>query len=125
MEKDVREKKVELQRERSRLEQKEEALDRKLEIQEQKEEALENRVSDVLALEERTRELEKQKIFELERISGLTVEEAKTLVLDQARQEYSHDMAVMLRQMEETTREEADNKAKEIIVSSIQRYASD
>ncbi|MGI6327207.1 MAG: ribonuclease Y [Saccharofermentanales bacterium] len=125
LEKDVREKKVELQRERSRLEQKEEALDRKLEIQEQKEEALENRVSDVLALEERTRELEKQKIFELERISGLTVEEAKTLVLDQARQEYSHDMAVMLRQMEETTREEADNKAKEIIVSSIQRYASD
>ena len=119
LEKDVREKKVELQRERSRLEQKEEALDRKLEIQEQKEEALENRVSDVLALEERTRELEKQKIFELERISGLTVEEAKTLVLDQARQEYSHDMAVMLRQMEETTREEADNKAKEIIVSSI------
>jgi ribonuclease Y len=53
------------------------------------------------------------------------VEDAKTLVLDQARQEYSHDMAVMLRQMEETTREEADNKAKEIIVSSIQRYASD
>ena len=62
---------------------------------------------------------------ELERISGLTIEDAKTLVLDEARLEYRHDMAVMLRQMEETAKEEADRKAKEIIVSSIQRYAAD
>lgn len=124
-EKDVRDKKTELQRERSRLELKEESLDRKLEVLDQKEEALENRVSDVLALEERARELEKQKVYELERISGLTVEDARSQVLDEARQEYRHDMAVMLRKMEETTRDEADNKAKEIIVSSIQRYAAD
>ncbi len=125
LEKDVREKRSELQRERSRTEQKEEALDRKLEIMEQKEEALEARVSDVLASEERTRELEKQKVFELERISSLSVEEAKNQVLEEARNEYRHDMAVMYRQMEETAREEADLKAKDIIVSSIQRYASD
>jgi ribonucrease Y len=69
-EKDVREKKTDLQRERNRLEQKEESLDRKLEILDQKEEALDNRVSDVLALEEKARELEKQKVIELERIPG-------------------------------------------------------
>ncbi len=124
-EKDVREKKTELQRERNRLDQKEESLDRKIEILEQKEEALDNRVSDVLALEEKAREMERQKIIELERISNLTVEDAKNLVLDEARQEYRHDMAVMLRQMEEATSEDADRKAKEIIVTSIQRYAAD
>jgi len=121
----VREKKTELQRERNRLEQKEEALERKLEVLEQKEEALDNRVSDVLVLEEKTKELEKQKVVELERISNLSIEDAKKQVLDEARIEYRHDMAVMLRQMEEETKEEADRKAKEIIVGSIQRYAAD
>jgi ribonuclease Y len=124
-EKDVREKKTELQRERNRLEQKEESLDRKLEVLDQKEDALENRVSDVLAIEERARELERKKVSELERISNLSVEDAKNLVLDEARQEYRHDMALMLRQMEEATKDEADRKAKDIIVSSIQRYAAD
>lgn len=124
-ERDVREKKSELQRERNRLEQKEEAHERKVETLEQKEEALDGRVSDVLAMEERVKELERQKVIELERISSLTVEDAKNLVLDEARQAYRHDMAVMLRQMEESAREEADQKAREIIVSSIQRYAAD
>lgn len=125
LEKDVKERRAELQRERSRIEQKEGSLDRKLEILEQKEEALEVRVSDVLAAEEKARELEKQKVFEIEKISNMTVEEARNQVLEEARTEYRHDMAVMLRQMEEQTREEADRKAKDIIVSSIQRYASD
>lgn len=124
-EKDVREKKSELQRERNRLDQKEETLDRKIDAFEQKEEALESRVSDVLALEESARELEKQKVIELERISSLTVEDAKNLVLDEARDTYRHDMAVMLRQMEEAAKEDADKIAKDIIVSSIQRYAAD
>ena len=124
-EKDVREKKSELQRERNRLDQKEEAFERKIDIFEQKEEALETRVSDILALEENARDLERQKVIELERISSLTVEDAKNLVLDEARDTYRHEMAVMLRQMEENTKEEADSKAKEIIVGSIQRYAAD
>jgi ribonucrease Y len=124
-EKEVRDRKSELQRDRNRIEQKEESLEHKLEVLEQKETALDDRVSDVLALEEKTKELERQKVIELERISSLSVEDARTLVLDEARQEYQHDMAIMLRQMEEATREEADAKAKEIIVGSIQRYASD
>lgn len=125
LEKDMREKKTELQRERNRLEQKEEGLERKLEVLEQKEEALDNRVSDVLATEEKAKALERQKVIELERISNLSVEDAKNQVLDEARIEYRHDMAIMLRQMEEATREEADRKAKDIIVGSIQRYAAD
>ncbi|HBP38093.1 MAG TPA: ribonuclease Y [Clostridiales bacterium] len=124
-EKEVREKKTELQRERNRLDQKEESLDHKLEVLDQKEEALDLRVTGVQELEEKARELERQKVVELERISSLTVEDAKNLVLDEARQEYKHDMAVMLRQMEEAAKETADRKAKEIIVGSIQRYAAD
>lgn len=125
LERDVRERKAELTKERHRIDLKEEALDKKLENLEQKEDALDLRVTDVLSMEEHARELEKQKVVELERISSLTVEDARNLVLDQARLEYSHDMAALLKQMEEQTREEADRKAKDIIVSSIQRYASD
>lgn len=125
LERDVRERKADLAKERHRIDQKEETLDKKLENLEQKEDALDLRVSDVLAMEEHARDLERQKVLELERISSLTVEDAKNLVLDQARLEYSHDMAALLKQMEEQTREEADRKAKDIIVSSIQRYASD
>ncbi|MBP7401411.1 MAG: ribonuclease Y [Clostridia bacterium] len=125
LEKDLKEKRAELARERNRLEQKEETLDKKLETLESKEDALEQRVSDVLALEEKAKELEKQKVLELERISELSLEDARSLVLDQARREFSHDMAVMLKQMEEAAREEADRKAKEIVVNSIQRYAAD
>ena len=125
LDRDDREKKSELAKERHRIEQKEETLDRKLDTIEQKETALDMRGSDVVAMEESARDLERKKVLELERISGLTVDDARTLVLDQARQEFSHDMAALLKQMEEKTREEADRKAKDIIVSSIQRYASD
>ncbi|MBQ4185152.1 MAG: ribonuclease Y [Clostridiales bacterium] len=133
LEKDVREKKSELARERkseiarerNRLEQKEESLNRKIEAMEQKETALESRVSDVMALEEKAKELERQKVIELEKVSGLSVSDARNLVLDAAQREYSHDMAVMLKQMEEQAKAEADKKSREIVVNAIQRYASD
>jgi ribonuclease Y len=125
LDRDIRERKSELAKERHRIEQKEETLDKKLDIIDQKETALEMRVSDILAMEEHARDLERQKVLELEKISGLAVDDARNLVLDQAKQEFSHDMATLLKQMEEKTREEADKKAKDIIVNSIQRYASD
>ena len=125
LEKDVREKKSEIARERNRLEQKEESLNRKVEAMEQKESALESKVSDIMAMEEKARELERQKVIELEKVSGLSVSDARNLVLDAAQREYSHDMAVMLKQMEEQTKAEADKKAREVVVNAIQRYASD
>ena len=125
LEKDVRERKSEIARERNRLEQKEESLNRKIEAMEQKESALESRVSDVMALEEKAKELERQKVIELEKVSGLSVSDARNLVLDAAQREYSHDMAVMLKQMEEQAKADADKKSREIVVNAIQRYASD
>ncbi|MBO7452632.1 MAG: ribonuclease Y [Clostridiales bacterium] len=125
LERDVRERKQELAKERNRLDQKEETLDKKLSHIEIKESEIENIKKDITAAEQRTREIEAKKAVELEKISGLSIAEAKSLVLEAAEREYSHDMATMLKQMEEKTKAEADKIAKDIIVSSIQRYASD
>lgn len=121
----VRDKRNELSKERSRLEQREETLDRRTEAFDKKEDELEQHIRSLEEREEDLEQAEAQKRAELERISGLTVSEAQKQVLDEARLEYRHDMAVMLRQMEEEAKETADIKAKELIVSSIQRYASD
>ena len=73
----------------------------------------------------KARELEARKQTELEKVSGLSISDARALVLEAAEREYSHDLASMLKQMEEKTKQDADRIAKDIIVNSIQRYASD
>ena len=92
---------------------------------EQKRAELDKRLQDVAEMQARTKDLEFRKAKELENISGLSIQEARNLVLEAAEREYSHDMATMLKQMEEKTKQEADKIAKDIIVTSIQRYASD
>ncbi len=125
LEHDVREKRQELARERNKLEQKEDNVDKMLANAEQKRAELDKRLQDVAEMQARTKDLEFRKAKELESISGLSIQEARNLVLEAAEREYSHDMATMLKQMEEKTKQEADKIAKDIIVTSIQRYASD
>jgi len=125
LEKDARDKRNELSRERNRIEQKEESLDRKVASLEQKEQELEQKQCDLQETEDRLLEIEQRKVEELERISGLSVQEAQRQVLDEARIEYEHDMALMFRQIEEETKENAHVYAKEIVVNAIQRYAAD
>ena len=125
LEHDVREKRQELARERNKLEQKEDNVDKMLANAEQKRAELDKRLQDVAEMQARTKDLEFRKSKELESISGLSIQEARTLVLEAAEREYSHDMATMLKQMEEKTKQDADRIAKDIIVTSIQRYASD
>jgi ribonuclease Y len=125
LERDARDKRSELSRERNRIDQKEEALDRRVSALEQKEQDIEQRQYDLLEAEKRLQETEQRKVEELERISGLSVQEAQKQVLDEARLEYEHDMAILFRQIEEETRENANVMAKEIVVNAIQRYASD
>lgn len=125
LEKDVRERKQELAKERNRLDQKEETVDRMLANSERKQQELEQKQKEIATIEARTREIEAKKSVELEKISGLSISDARSLVLEAAEREYSHDMATMLKQMEEKTKQEADKVAKDIIVNSIQRYASD
>lgn len=125
LEKDVRDRKSELQRERNRVEQKEESLDRKVTAVENREKQLAQKYEDVERLEAEAIEQKANILSELERVSGLTVEEARDVVLDTARNDYTHDMAVMLRQMQEETKQKAEIEAKEIIATTIQRYAAD
>ena len=125
LEHDVREKRQELARERNKLEQKEDNIDRMLATAESKRNELEAKLKQIEEVEKHTKEIEARKAEELEKVSGLSVTEARNLVLEAAEREYSHDMATMLKQMEEKTKQDADKIAKDIIVSSIQRYASD
>ena len=125
LEHDVREKRQELARERNKLEQKEDNIERLLANAEAKRSELDQKLAEAAKTQERLNELESKKSLELERISGLSISDARALVLEAAEREYSHDMATMLKQMEEKTKQDADRIAKDIIVTSIQRYASD
>ena len=125
LEREAKEKKQEIARDRSKLEQKEDNLTRLENTLEKKQADVGRKQQNVAELEARAKDYEARKKVELEKVSGLTVAEAKTQVLEAAQQEYSHDMALMLRQMEEKTKEDADKIAKDIIVNAIQRYASD
>ena len=124
-EKENRERRAELQRTERRLFQREESLDKKLEGVESREQALNERTKKLDKVEEELNLLYKKQEEELERISGITLDEAKAMVLDRAEQEAKHDAAIMLREIEQQTREEADKRARDIVSLAIQRCAAD
>ncbi|MBO4459962.1 MAG: ribonuclease Y [Clostridiales bacterium] len=125
LEKDARERKSEITKERNRLEQKEENINRIQANTERKQEEIDRKLASISEHELRVKDLEARKQVELEKVSGLSIADARTLVMEAAEREYSHDMATMLKQMVEKTKAEADRVSKDIIVSCIQRYASD
>lgn len=122
---EIKERRQEHQRIDKRLAQKEEALDRKLEVSEKKEEALQQRESDISAAEQKIAELHQRQIKELERLSGLTSEEARELLLQNVEKEVRHDAAQLVKEIENQTKLESEKRAREIISQSIQRYAAD
>ena len=124
-ERELRERRLEVQRLERRLLQKEEALDRKTESMERRSETL---TSEEQAIEELKMQLESVKaeqVTELERISGLTQDQAREQILSQVGAECKHDAALLMREIELQAKEEADRKAKEIIATAIQRCAAD
>ncbi|MEZ0535740.1 ribonuclease Y [Caldicellulosiruptoraceae bacterium PP1] len=124
-EREVRERRSELQRLERRLIQKEEMLDKKTSQVEEKDEQLNQKLKDIQKLQEEIEEIKKKENEELQRISGLTQEEAKQIIIKSVEQEVKHDLAVMIKEYEQQAKEEADKKAREIISLSIQRYSSD
>ncbi len=124
-EKENRERRAELQRTERRLFQREESLDKKLEGVENREQQLNERTKKLDKVEEEINELYQKQQEKLERISGITLDEAKTMVLSRAEQEAKHDAAVMLREIEQRTKEEADKRARNIVSLAIQRCAAD
>jgi ribonuclease Y len=124
-EREVRERRNEIQRSERRLIQKEESVDRKLENIEKREEGISRTEKEIAEKKkELDRFLEKQ-IEELEKISGLTADEAKAILLDEIEKDVRHDASIMIKDIESKAKDEADRKAKEIITGAIQRCAAD
>jgi ribonuclease Y len=123
--KDIRDRRNEIQRQERRLLQKEETLDKKLESLELKEEQLANKERRIEETQKQIEELHRKQLTELERISGLTSEEAKQIILSNVEQEVRHETAQMIKQIETQAKEEADKKARDIIATAIQRCAAD
>ncbi|MEG2936374.1 MAG: ribonuclease Y [Clostridium sp.] len=125
LEKESRERRNEIQRLERRNIQREELLDKKGDVLERKEEAINKRQQDVATLEQNVEQLYSQQRTELEKISNLTTEEAKQVLLDEISKEIKHDAAIMIKEVESRAKEEADKKAREIITCAIQRCAAD
>ena len=125
VEKENRERRNELQRLERRLLQKEESLDRKIELLERKEENLHRKESEVEHQKEELNQLVGKEQAELERLSGLTSEEAKQLLLKRVEEEVRYESAIMIKEIETRAKEEAEKRAKNIISLAIQRCAAD
>ncbi|HPU01168.1 MAG: ribonuclease Y [Firmicutes bacterium] len=125
IERESRERRNELQRFERRLMQREEALDRKANSIERKEEDLRRKEEENRRFKEKLEQLYKQQVAELERISNMSMEEAKETILQKARDEVSHEMALMINEVESKARDEAARRAREIITLAIQRCAAD
>ncbi len=124
-ERDLRERRSEVQRQERRLQQKEETLDKKLENLENKEEALFKRSKEIDEKLEETERIKKSQLDMLEKISGLTCEQAKEQLLHSIDEKLEHEKAVRIMLSEQRFKDEADKKAREIVSSAIQRCAAD
>ena len=124
-EKEVKAQKADLQKQERRLQQKEENIDRKTENIEKKEEALAQKHADLEREEEEIKVIKRSQTEMLERISGFTAEEAKNYLIAQVESEVTHETAMKIKEIEARAKEEADQRAREIVATAIQRCAAD
>ena len=125
LEKETKERRAELSRNERRLQQKEENVDKKLEQIERREQSLASREDSLNKKKEEVNKLNEQRLRELERISGLTSEQAKEYLLKVVEEEVKHETAIKIKEMDMRVKEEAGKKAREYVVNAIQRCAVD
>ena len=125
LEKETKERRSELQRYEKRVLSKEEALDKRSEAIEQREANFTAREEQIKQREAKVEELNRQRVQELERISGLTSEQAKDYLLKTVEEDVKHDTAKMIKELETQAKEEAAKKAREYVVTAIQKCAAD
>ena len=123
--KEVKERRAELSKQERRLQQKEETLDKKTDAFERKEEELAKKLQKVTETQAQAEEIKKQQLEKLEQISGLTQEQAKAFLLQTVEEDVRHDAAMKIKEIESQLKDEADEKAREIIATAIQRCAAD
>ena len=122
---DIKERRAEVQRQERRIIQKEETLDKKTENIEKKEETLNAKLKDVDAKLQEVESIKKSQFDMLEKVSGYTKEQAKAVLLQNLDEELTHEKAVKIMDYEQRTKDEADTLAREIISTAIQRCAAD
>jgi ribonuclease Y len=124
-EKEVKDRRAELQRQENRLQQKEENIDRKTEAVEKREESLNQKHAAADKEMEEIRAIKRSQTELLEKISGLTAEEAKKYLIDQVESEVTHETAMKIKEIESHMKEECENRAREVVAQAIQRCAAD
>ena len=124
-EKEAKEQRAELQKQERRLQQKEENIDRKTDAIEKKEEVLAQKYAELEKENEEIKLVKRSQTEMLERISGLTVEQARAYLIEQVESEVTHETALKIKEIESRMREEADARAREIVATAIQRCAAD
>ena len=123
--KEVKERRAELTKQERRLEQKETTLDKKTEAFERKEEELQKKLQKVTETQAQADEIKKQQLETLEKISELTQEQAKAYILKTVEDEVRHEAAMKIKEIEQQLKDEAEDKAREVISTAIQRCAAD
>lgn len=123
--KEVRDRRAELQRLERRLMQRDETLERKLDQVEKRDEQVQRKGKELERQQEKVAEIIAQQLAELEHISGLTTQEAKQMLLANIEKEVQYEAAMLIKDIENQAREEADKRAREIITLAIQRCAAD
>ena len=124
-EKEVKERRSELSKQERRLEQKEAALDKKTESFERKEEELRGRLAKAAETQAQADKIRDQQLETLEKLSGLTQEQAKEYLLKSVEDEVRHEAAMKIKEIEQQLKDEAEEKGREIIATAIQRCAAD
>jgi len=125
LDREIKDRRAEAQRFERRVQQKEESVEKKLDAVEKREAALAAKEEDLAKKKEVISKLNEQRLQELERISGLTSEQAKDYLLKIVEDDVKHETAVLVKEMENKAKEEADKKAKEYVVNAIQKCAAD
>lgn len=125
LEREAKERRAEVQRYEKRVLQKEETLDRKMETLEKRESKLSTKEQELDRLRAEVEESHQQQLDELEKISGLTSEQAKEYLIKTVEDEVKHETAVLIKELESKAKEEADKKAKDLVVTAIQKCAAD
>lgn len=125
LDKEIKERRNEITRQERRIQQKEENLDKKTETLEKKEEALAKKDKDLDVLREEIEKVREKQIGELEKLSGLSKEDAKQVLLEKIESEVKHEAAIMVKEIEAEAKENAEKTAKNIIAGAIQKCAAD
>ncbi len=125
LDKEIYDRRAEQQRAERRVAQREETFDKKLDNLEKREERLNQKTEEIQARLDEAEEMRNKQASELERIAGITADEATQIIISRVQKEAYHDAAAMVREIEQKAKEEGDKKARNIVALAIQKCAAD